>query len=475
MADEVNLSLEETNVIRRQLGLKPIEPEFKSEQKKPHVQQRKKEPRGAKIDDGLQFMDGDKVASLRKRLASLKNNSTVNGSEQDDEDWLNKIGTKKRHKPIKVIHEDEPEDESQSLKVSHGINELDSKNGVVLTLKEQSIDDENDSNDILENSELAQSQRDLQNVRLRKLNKHRKFKPLQLSSFELEHDEQSAGKNDSVVVVGGENKIEEEQDPTPNDTTHGKTKVEFNEDNGSEDDESPTDFQPIKIKKRSKRDVKSRVKLPSEIQPVQLVDEDEGFEEMQEPIAVASRPLLKHKMQTPQEIAQQIQREKLERQERSLNLSQLNKNSNLVIDENVQFLESLKANIVRPDKGEEQEQTREQGALSREQEGKVEQSFSILERTETPDFSTGLASTLHFLREKDLLSSNDVSQGYNPEINLVYKDERGIPLTTKEAYKKLSQKFHGTKSSKRTREKFESKLQARRSQESNTTEREFEL
>ncbi|GAV55220.1 hypothetical protein ZYGR_0AS05440 [Zygosaccharomyces rouxii] len=467
MADEISFSLEETNAIRRQLGLKPIEPGPQPE----HKQQRTEPRQEPKTEDGrFQFIDSDKVSTLRKRLASLRNPASSLKGQGDDEDWLSKIGTKKRHKPVKVIHEEEPEDELRSLRVSHGIGELDSKNGVVLTLKEQSITDEDGNGDILEDTQVAQSQRDRKNVRLKKLSRRGKFKPLQISSFDLDEDEQSRESGGSVVTVGGENKVDETKPPPA--AAQGKIKVESGGPD-AEDDEDSTDFQPVKIKKRSRRDVKSRVKLPSNIQPVALIDEDEGVEETQEQIAVASRPLLKSKIQTPQEIAQQIQREKMEKQDRSVNLARANKNADLVIDENVQFLESLRVNIVED---ESKEQVREEQESPKQEHEVTQPGVLVAAESQALDFSTGLASTLQFLQKKELLpsTSNDVGQDHNSEINLVYRDEKGTPLTTKEAYKRLSQRFHGTKSNKKKREKFESKLRARHNANNNNSERELE-
>ncbi|GCF00772.1 hypothetical protein ZYGM_000671 [Zygosaccharomyces mellis] len=460
MVDEVSLSLEETNAIRRQLGLKTIEPEHKQQR----IEQ-KHNPEETKIEDeGFQFMNDDKARALRKRLSSIRSMTSVSRRQDDNEDWLSKIGTQKRPKPVKVVHEDEPEDELPLMKIAHGINEIGSKNGVILTLKERSINDEAEDNDTLENTEVAQSQRESENMRLKKLSRHRKFNPLQVSSFDLDKDEQSGNNGGPLVTVGGENKVDEVKA-----SSQGNIKVATGELDDEEDEQS-TDFQPVRIKKRNRRDVKSRVKLPSKIQSVALVDEDEGVEEAQGQLPIAPRPLLKNKIQTPQEIAQQIQREKIEKKERSANLAQMNKNAGFIIDENVQFLESLKANMVE---NEIQEERQEQEDPEQQKSSR----FSISAPTESQalDFSTGLASTLQLLQKKELLpSSNNVSQGDHSEINLVYRDENGIPLTTKEAYKKLSQKFHGTKSNKRKREKFESKLRARHNGNTNNSEREWE-
>lgn len=461
MVNELSLSLEETNAIRRQLGLKTIEPEHKQQR----IEQ-KHNPEETKIEDeGFQFMNDDKVRALRKRLSSIRSTTSLSQRQDDNEDWLSKIGTQKRPKPVKVVHEDEPEEELPLMKIAHGINEIDSKNGVVLTLKEQSINDETGDNDTLENTEVAQSQRDSENIRLKKLSRHRKFNPLQVSSVDLDKDEQSGSNGGPLVTVGSENKVDEVKA-----SPQGNTKVATG-DLEDEEDEQSTDFQPVKIKKRNRRDVKSRVKLPSKIQSVALVDEDEGVEEDQGQPPIAPKPLLKNKIQTPQEIAQQIQREKIEKKERSVNLAQMNKNAGFIIDENVQFLESLKANMVENEIREEGQEEQEDP----EQQKATQSSISTPTESQTLDFSTGLASTLQLLQKKELLpSSNNASQSDHSEINLVYRDEKGIPLTTKEAYKKLSQRFHGTKSNKRKREKFESKLRARHNGSINNSEREWE-
>lgn len=468
MGDEISISLQETNAIRLQLGLKPIEPEHKPENGQQHIEH--KQPNKTK-DEEFKFMDNARASVLRKRLSSLRDSTTKSlhqREDNNDEDWLAKIGTHKRHKPVKIIHEEEDEEEIPSLKISHKINEIDLKKGAIFTLKEQSINDEDGNTAILENAEFVQAQRDRQNLRLKEFSRKSKFKSLQVSSFDLEKEEQSGDNNDeSLLTVGTENKADADKP-----SAQGKIKLEFNEPD-DKDTEQSTDFQPVKIKKRSKRDVKSRIKLPSKVQAVELVDEDEGIgEDQEEQIAFSSRPLLKSKVQTPQEIAQQIHREKMEKQDRILNISRTNESTDLIIDENVQFLESLKVNLVE---NEFQQQQAEQKQDKSDQEQTTLSNAPTIAESQPPDFSTGLASTLHFLQKKDLLpSSNDITEDNNSEINLIYRDEKGIPLTTKEAYKKLSQKFHGTKSNKKKKEKFESKLRARHNGNVNANEKELQ-
>ncbi|EJS41618.1 snu66p [Saccharomyces arboricola H-6] len=93
-------------------------------------------------------------------------------------------------------------------------------------------------------------------------------------------------------------------------------------------------------------------------------------------------------------------------------------------------------------------------------------------RNEThTDTNTYTAEELYSLnRFEGSEVSNEVSNTenkkldhYDPEVQLVYRDEKGNQLTTKEAYKKLSQKFHGTKSNKKKKAKMHSRIEARKS------------
>ncbi|SCV05052.1 LANO_0G17414g1_1 [Lachancea nothofagi CBS 11611] len=56
---------------------------------------------------------------------------------------------------------------------------------------------------------------------------------------------------------------------------------------------------------------------------------------------------------------------------------------------------------------------------------------------------------------------------YNPDVKLTYKDENGYELTTKEAYKKLSQAFHGTRSNRKKHAKAQQKVENRNKQNNN--------
>ncbi|SCU98342.1 LAFA_0G17260g1_1 [Lachancea sp. 'fantastica'] len=71
--------------------------------------------------------------------------------------------------------------------------------------------------------------------------------------------------------------------------------------------------------------------------------------------------------------------------------------------------------------------------------------------------------SLQQLQEQEINDRNKILQrqklaDYNPEVNLTYKDDAGNVLTTKEAYKKLSQAFHGTRSNRKKQAKAQQKV-----------------
>lgn len=469
MAVEISLSLEETNAIRKQLGLKPIEPEKRDHkfQETNSTIERKDEPL---------FMDIDKVALLRKRLARLSRSTKDPddlplSNEARDDDWLSRIG-KRTRKPVTVVHEENPQEDLPFLQLSHNLKELDAGKDVVLTLKESSINDEHD--DVLEDAKLAQRKQVGEKLRLKQLNKDRRSKKVDLKVSSLDFEKEQEERNDntgSVLLIGSQSNLSKVNEDTAHSPAslpairRDRVRVQFDDEAS---DGYDGDFQPVKIKKRKKRDIKNRVKVPSEIRPVQLVDEDVEVEEELN-LAPVSGTLLKNNTHTPDEIASQIRKEKLERQNRSSNLAHLQKNTKLIIDENVEFLESLKVNTIEEDRRvhDHPQPARVSDNPSQKHEKNFEQP-----QEESLDFSNGLASTLQFLKERDILPSRPPSDkhaslddvrhsGYNPDVNLVYRDEKGNELTTKEAYKKLSQRFHGTKSNEKKRAKFEARVQAR--------------
>lgn len=578
MADAVSLSLEETNEIRKKLGLKPIRTEVQKSDKSAnkeagstHETNISSSSKNSTSDghavsslENHQLIDGDKVNFLRKKLAKLNGrihgapllNDVHNNGESEDGDWLNKVGEKRYSKPANSVRMNYEEDEEDLplLKLSHKMTDIAPGKDVILTLKESAIHDDEVDNDVLESEKLSHEKEDAKNLQLRQMNKDRRRKrmKLQISSVDIEAEEEQD--DGSVLLIGAERNVSDEGvGEEPAEEHEGKVKVVFNNNNQINSDSSETgDFKPIKIKKRKKKDTTSasknkRVKLPSEMKRVNLVDEDYRLVDVENEFEIPKNTLkkssLKSALKTPEQIASEIRKEKFEKQRRAMDIAHLkNVSKGLVVDEGFTFLESLKSNLVDSETEKLQKESEEkiseghnlaaamQTDLHSEHfTNEADNPLSTIARRE-PDFYDGLASTLRFLQNKNILPSKESAstpsyndgneraesialsksvevrkirerfaaevsknavkyskdelekikqyeeneimkkmnkiqsqelQGYNPQVQLVYKDEKGNQLTTKEAYKKLSQKFHGTKSNKKKQAKFQSKVELR--------------
>lgn len=524
MSDEISLSLEETNKVRLSLGLKPIP----AKEDKRYVERQaadKVAPATGLEGRSSHFIQDDKIQMLRKKLTQLRGPISLQGERKDDtkKDWLDQIGKNKSAKKAVKITYDVEEDEMPLLRVSHKMPEVASGKGMILTLKENDIHAEDE--DVLENENLVHDNEDAKRVELRKMNRDRKRlrKKLHVSSADIEADEEE--ESSSVLLVGAETNFSKEFELNkPFEDESGKVKVTFH--NNDSDESDIGDYKTVTIKKRKKnhtngRSKNGRIALPNRIEHVKLVDEDADDLEDDLYMPLAKKSRLESRPVKPEVLASEIKREKLEREQRKANIAQMSKG--MIIDEGVTFLDSLKSNLVEKDDFQQSTITSDQSKRSEPSEI-TNPTAEMATKTSngTPDFYNGLASTLNFLLDKNVLQpsedgstskpapfdhskqvqeirkritgkthidhasytakeleeikkyedeqvayhvnkvQNQRLEDYNPDVQLVYKDEKGNQLTTKEAYKKISQKFHGTKSNKKKLEKAQAKIESRK-------------
>lgn len=536
MAGEIALSIEETNKLRIQLGLKPIVEEPK---KKDEVKESGNE--NISEDNELHFISKDKVSMLRNKLDKMNeklyqasimtesnNNAAAAAASADNNNWLDAVREKKpntnRVKLNRYLEDEEEEEEEDDLpimQVSHDISNLSKGKSTILTLKETSIgnegEDEDDNDDILEDEDVVVEEVTAKNLKLKTLNKDRRRKKMKLdvTSKDIEQTEEEGSNSttkptQNTIVVGGEIQTNETIEKSAvesqsNLNLEGRIRVAFDNDSDEDDDDDDengmTDYKPVKIKKRKRKEkehVSSRkrntIRLPTQIHSVNL-DDDEGEDENDDDNIII--PQRKHtfkdvdadgKDNDDDDIAMIIRRETIEKERlRSLNKIQSVKTHGLTIDETTTFFDSLNSPILTETRGVDVE-------IPPVADSKIEDAPEDNTTSVTPvpkpkvDFYNGLASTLNFLKDHDILpkkediphpqspsnttDSRDQMGGdnndgdinletYNPTINLEYKDAQGNKLTTKEAYKKLSQKFHGTKSNKKKQLKFNQRVKDR--------------
>lgn len=538
MTEEVSLSLDETNKVRISLGLKPIIPKKESSDAEKEAFDNRPSPKSASVSDSRaqasRFIQDDRIQKLRRKLTQLRGPNVALGKDRIEgieEDWLEKIGTKSARKPVKITYEEE-EEEMPLLKVSHDMPDFSGGKGIVLTLKENDIQVEEE--DVLENENYVHNVEEAKRVELRQMNRDRKRmrKKLQISSADIDVDEEV--ENGAVLLIGAETKPLGDAKPQEHLEDHsGQVKVAFESDGAEESDTG--DYKPVTIKKRKRnangRSKSERIELPSRKEPVKLVDEDGDADDLEEdfhvpPIKV-SRP--GPKSATPEAIASEIKREKLEREQRLASIAQMS--NGLIIDEKTTFLDSLRSNLIEEselqESANEEVETNIPAPLPDSKPDSKPATEAVKEAQDVnraPDFYDGLASTLNFLRDKSVLQGptsapsktttptpfrhnqevqeirqqisgradiehtnyspeeleaiktyedeqvarhvnrlqNRRLEDYNPDVKLVHKDEKGNHLTTKEAYKRLSQRFHGTKSNKKKTDKMQAKIEARK-------------
>lgn len=529
MGDEISLSIEETNKLRIQLGLKPI-PSYGSETNNELIQK-------------ISFINEDKIFSLRNRLSKI--NQRINRNKpNDNKDWLNQVGKGGQIRQDKVKVQQYSEDEENNdtfdtknedlpiMQISHDINNLskgcDNKT-IFLTLKDRDIingdDTDGEDVDILENEDLTIEEETEKNLKLKKMNKIRRRNKmtLQVSSMDintLENDKEPFSKHTikNTVIVGGIIQSDKNRELMASksqtlEDEKGKIRVIFNSDN--EEEEEMTDFKRVKIKRRKRKNneqssnrKRKKIEIPQYMSFVQLNEEekenDDEANELNETINIIPQRQDHIETNKPNkdenEIMKTIKRGQRERQERIKSINRIEKihRQGLTIDENSTFFDLLNTNIVT-NHNLNRNETRDinKNLEDNNIEEKLDKSSTInepliSERKESKpkvDFYDGIASTLNFLKDQNMLAlpkrepdtsvnstrnelpnidnkSNGNKQSndnidlnnYNPVIKLEYKDAQGNLLTTKEAYKKLSQKFHSTKSNRKKQMKFNQRV-----------------
>lgn len=531
MANDLGISLEETNALRKQLGLKPILVESaKSEESDNGMFESKQLPNTEISLETTQFIEADKVSLLRKKLGRLnpKNNNKTSGGIDGDQSWLDSLGKRslKPEKKLRMKYEEEDEEADVNdlpmLKTSYTFEKLQSKEQVILTLKESTINNDDQDDDILENEKEAQERVDSKNIQLKQMNRDRRQKKMKLHVSSLDFkDENENSDSGSVLLIGAQSSLLNEVKDNIEDESHsGRIKVKFEDKNISDNEDD--DDKAVKIKKRKRKDInaslkKRRIKLPTEIRKVALIDEDaenDDFDDFSLSRNVKRKAQLTDNVKTSENIALEIEKEKLERRRRLENISQITRvTKGLIVDEGETFFDSLKPDII--DMNDDYQEIHKTNAGKDDDTGESEQAPSLNVKANgtaevlQPDFHDGLASTLKFLQTRNVLPKKDPTQQakdyevadsaaqqkprtrypmvtepsaerskaelngiahtskapnlqyYNPEIKLVYQDKMGNQLTTKEAYKKLSQKFHGTKSNKKKQAQNQFKIEQR--------------
>ncbi|AGO11148.1 AaceriAFR327Cp [[Ashbya] aceris (nom. inval.)] len=440
MAEEVALSLEETNEIRRKLGL-PLIPvnSAKTEPRPAEHRQKEIDTEGialpkkdtpssiadrnkntentaatAASDDTDQFIDR-RVLQLQKRISKRRTKPLLNLEADDEDDWLESIGTRERPRNagVRPIYDDDGQEQPQEFRVSHTSSVLSPGKDIVLTLKETSVLDD-DEEIVLENAAIKHDEEVKMNMELRQLNKERKFNKSALNDPSKTAKYTEDGSQDSFVhgsfKISADSAVLDDDRGTSDkvESLNGKRKLDPLPEDGVT--EAPGDYEPIKIKKRKKPQKLSTVrKKDRSLAPVkvQLVDEDELIENEDEHFYSNLNISKVTKDRAIEKIVEDACEERAERKQRARNVDSLR--NGVVIDETDLFLDSLKDDILE---GESFSSTTDKPTLeAQKMDSSSAKSVPVTtvpvstgSDNPTPDFYTGLGSTLQYLKDKKMFS-----------------------------------------------------------------------
>lgn len=436
-----DISVEETNRLRASLGLKPI---VETTSAKPSREQsieeyqelQQKEERDQKIRQKLEIAKSK--AAKRKKINVARSLLEEEEENQETDDWLNKIrkpAEKSKVKKVKKIIKNDNGDDLSGLKVGHSIDDINNlqQEDVILTLKDRSILDDEDE---LE-SELLVKKNKLEKQIAEKLrtNKYKKYDGVEGEEKSLleRYDEELQGDNgDSFVLNGGTIKVDKPKEVEPVEK-NGKRKMEFSIDDDDEDEPIETsDYakaKPIKMKKLKKKSGNSRKREERTdedgdlvaLQSVELKDEDSSLQddfELQSALALKRlKNLKKRKHIKPEDIAKEIEEDR----ENQMNVD--SESQGIVIDENTEFLSSIKAGGVEESENGQPVETEEVIAdvdgeegdkmdvdVANEPEAQVEEEAPVPAEEEEVNFNGGIGSLLGFLKSKNIVETKTQEQ-----------------------------------------------------------------
>lgn len=440
------ITLDDTNKLRLSLGLKPIvQTEAKSQDKsaEEYQEQIRKKEREAKITQNLEI---SKSKAAKRRKINISQSLLEDNEQEDTGDWLSKIKKPSERKEArKAVKTKKVNNDGgvEGVKVGHSIDDINNlqQEDVILTLKDRSIHDDEDE---LE-SDLLVKKQNLEKQLAEKLrtNKYKKFDGLEGEEKSLleRYDEELNGENSQSFVLNGDTiKVRKLEETEPLQKTC-KRRMEFKFDDDEDNDEfiENSDYakaKPIKMKKIKKKGGNSRKKesLKDEdgdtvaMETVELKNEDLAVEDDFELQSILALKRLKTQKKTrhakPEDIANEISEDK----ESEMTID--TENQGLVIDENSEFLSSIRANdqtitdsegkekqldkpeqintdhpMVSKDKTQVQDAVIENGQENEKQEEEGEE-----ESAEEVNFNGGLGSLLGFLKSKNIVQEKSSEQ-----------------------------------------------------------------
>lgn len=387
MAEEISLSLEETNRLRISIGLAPIPVEDAGVKKSGKLHKAEEES-SAKTTQSLQLGaaisengpanrdqiqdpgssgEGNSTFDLKRRIEEANDRAAkrrqapkplmYEEEEKPMDDWLAGLGKPKAKAPVKKQKIAKKPQEAADIKIGHSLKELGTIEGdEIFTLQDTNLlDDENDQlqNDrLFQKAKLDKELAEAAEVEKIKYN-GRQYRP--------QDDDQEESTNDfaeDVILTGNTITLPALTDTSSKEPASNLQIASlFDEDEGN----STSDYtkkKPLKMKKVKKKTLSRRIlqedetDLPLQAVPLESVGADEFAAEDEELLKlIASKRRLKQqkrKTLTPEQIAAEI---KLNKHWESTNEIESQTNQHITFDDTAGFLENLDSAILERSAG----------------------------------------------------------------------------------------------------------------------------
>ncbi|EGW32231.1 uncharacterized protein SPAPADRAFT_139388 [Spathaspora passalidarum NRRL Y-27907] len=449
MAEEITLSIEETNKLRAKIGLPPIPIPKASRKEDDVIELSLEETNKLRISIGLKPIPIESNQPKIRQDSETSNHSLTSRQKQDNkrayeeedsnkktildeapsstDDWLENLGKSKQEKPKKrpkLAKQVSESETTQNVKIGHGGKELRQlQDNDIFTLQDTEVGD--DDEDVLTNEKL------LQNAKLKRdLAEKREAETIKFSGrHHVTHDtdEESEDGDDEYliqdkVVIGSSIALPEVK------KKHVKNKPTISnlfEDLDSIDRKTsaaPIKMKKIKSKKKMKNQFKPRIIDEVEIKPVELSNidvhvEDDYEQELQQALSSARKIKQKNRSHlNAEQIANEIAKSKRWQLENDVVQGD---SFSRVYDETNEFLNNLDSSLLIKDFEKEIKQEQEhlikqenEPLIKQENKPLIKQEDEPLIKQEGPESKededepkfNGIAETLKFLQSKNIIA-----------------------------------------------------------------------
>lgn len=421
-----SISIDETNKIRSQLGLQliPIEIKQISTDELERINYLKKEQ-----DDKSEASLSVLKRSLEEKKSQLKRRKQLakgglldrDTATQSLEDWLSEIGNAKEDPNVtNGDKEASVKPLKKKLKFKSKTSTINTEDQKVLTLKDIDIMDDTANDNLVHNETEFE----------KKLRSDLEEKKLQTGEM--------------VSNINRDNRLLGDNEENSNNLRRKLVSLkslssdEELSDNELQSNHVSRDISKPKFKKLKKGKKNSRTKpvdLDIDFKPVRLVnadnnnDDDDDEEHELDLILAVNRA---------EKLKQQVVKENI------IEPPELVSNGE-VIQENLYFLDNIKVESLHEVINSSKVETNQKEKITTETDPEISKRVSSILRDQSQDQDYSISSILSKLNSKDGESNKD------DEIKIKYTDDEGNELSTKEAYKFMSRKFHGTGMNKKSK------------------------